>query len=188
MNQKVISATTSALLAIFSTVSITACAQNAVATQSAAQLMAAHAKNWTAPAYRMYAQKLVDDIIARNPALISVTLQGVPPSFDKTYTMFAGSFPDRIGNSSDPDDVEVITKGITILDPRYKRADPEKKFVVLTPLRDATGENIGLMVIAYKNHGTYVKSDRAFYDMSQALRDATQSQIPSFKALFEPAK
>jgi len=36
----------------------------------------------------------------------------------KVYTMFAGSYPDRIGNPDDPDDVMVSELGITIVDPR----------------------------------------------------------------------
>ena len=150
---------------------------------------AAKPKNWTAPQGKIFAQQLADDIKAKHPELISVTLQGTPPdAAEKTYTMFAGSFPERIGNKSDPDDVEVIVKGVTILDPRTKRSDPEKKFVILTPLKDKTGENIGLMVLAYKNHGKDARSDEAFYKASQQLRDETSRRIPSFKALFEPAK
>jgi hypothetical protein len=29
-----------------------------------------------------------------------------PPGQTKVYTMFAGSYPDRIGNPDDPDDVK----------------------------------------------------------------------------------
>jgi hypothetical protein len=145
-------------------------------------------KNWTPPQHKRYAQKLADEILAKHPELISVTLQGVPPGQDKIYTMFAGSFPERIGNASDPDDIDVITKGITILDPRWKRSDPQKKFVVLTPLREASGENVGLIVLAYKNDETHSKPDAGFYKASQVLRDSIQQQIPSYKALFDPIK
>src|SRR5258708_27655231 len=65
--------------------------------------------------------------------------------------MFAGSFPDRIGNSDDPDDTDVTVKGITILYPRWHRNDPEPKFTVMMPLRDAAGENFGLMVFAARH-------------------------------------
>src|SRR5262249_12504790 len=97
------------------------------------------AKNWTPPATKIYAQTLSDEIMAKHPELISVTFHGVPPGLSKLYTMFAGSFPERIGNPDDPDDIDVITKGITIVDPRWNRNDPVKKFVVLMPLRNASG-------------------------------------------------
>ena len=60
-----------------------------------------HPKNWTAPAAKIYAQKLVDEIMATHTELLSTTLHGVPPGQTDTYTMFAGSFPERIGNADD---------------------------------------------------------------------------------------
>ena len=147
-------------------------------------------KNWTAPAQKIHAQALADQILKAHPELISVTLQGHPPGAAKdVYTMFAGSFPERIGNACDPDDVDVVVKGITILDPRWRRTnDPVKKFVVLTPLRDKTGENVGLLVLAYKNDGANAKTDDQFYAASMKLRHDLQKDVPSFAALFAPAK
>src|SRR5438105_7785956 len=109
-------------------------------------------KNWTPPVQKIYAQKLSDETMAKHPELLSITLHGAPPGTENVYTMFAGSFPERIGNPDDPDDIDVIKKGITILDPRWHRTnDIDKKFVVLMPMRDAHGENIGLVVYAFKN-------------------------------------
>jgi hypothetical protein len=148
-----------------------------------------HPKNWTAPSYKIYGQKLCDQIMANHPELISVTFHGVPPGADEgTFTMFAGSFPERIGNVDDPDDVMVIKTGITILDPRWHRAaDPIRKFVVMTPLRDASGENIGLLVLAYHNPLNMAKSEREFLEMGTAIRDELQFRIKSMAALFERA-
>ena len=78
-------------------------------------------KNWTAPSQKIYGQKLVDDSMKAHPELISITLHGVPPGMSDVYTMFAGSFPERIGNPDDPDDIDVTKKGITIIDPRWRR-------------------------------------------------------------------
>ena len=55
-------------------------------------------KNWTPPAYKIYAQVLSDQIMAAHPEIISITFHGVPPGLKDVYTMFAGSYPDRIGN------------------------------------------------------------------------------------------
>jgi hypothetical protein len=153
--------------------------------QTAAPL---HPKNWTAPTKRIYAQSLSDQIMAARPELISVTFHGVPPGLDKVYTMFAGSFPERIGNVDDPDDVDVITKGITILDPRWRRSDPQRKFVVMLPLRDASGENVGLLVLAYKNPEGSTKTEKDYFLAATALRDGLQPKIPTYAGLFEPAK
>jgi hypothetical protein len=148
-----------------------------------------HPKNWTAPAAKIYAQKLSDEIMASHPELISVTFHGVPPGQTETYTMFAGSFPERIGNADDPDDIDISKKGITILDPRWHRPnDTVKKFVMMLPLRDASGENVGEIVIAYKNPADTHKTEKDFFLASTALRDGLMKKIQSYAALFEPAK
>ena len=146
-------------------------------------------KNWTPPQTKIYAQVLSDQTMAAHPELLSVTIHGVPPGLSKVYTMFAGSYPDRIGNADDPDDIDVQTKGITIVDPRWHRtADNPTKFVVLLPLRDAQGQNIGLIVYAFKHGSVYPASDeRKYFKEALDLRDALQARIPSYQALFNPA-
>src|SRR5262249_48391099 len=139
-----------------------------------------HAKNWTAPKTKIYAQALSDEIISKHPELISVTFHGVPPGLDKVYTMFAGSFPDRIGNDDDPDDIDVVVKGITIVDPRLNKNDPVKKFVMMMPLRDASGGHLGLLVLAYKNPPNGGKTETEFFLAATALRDNLQKQIPNY--------
>jgi hypothetical protein len=152
----------------------------------------APAKNWTAPAHKIYGQKLSDETMAKHPELLSITLHGAPPGKSDVYTMFAGSFPERIGNPDDPDDIDVIKKGITIVDPRWNRTkDDPKKFVVLMPMRDAAGQNIGLVVYAFKNppanpHTSAMELD--YLKKSTVLRDALSKEIPSYSALFDEAK
>jgi len=145
-------------------------------------------KNWTPPAGRIYAQKLSDELMAKHPELQSVTFHGVPPGMSKVYTMFAGSYPERIGNPDDPDDIDVIEKGITILDPRWHRfKDTVKRVVVQEPLRDKAGENIGLIVFAYKTaNGS--RGERFYVNAAMDLRDRLQPRIPSYAALFALAK
>jgi len=153
---------------------------------------AAHAqekakKNWTPPPGKIYAQALSDQIMKAHPELLSVTFHGVPPGLDKTYTMFAGSYPERVGNPDDPDDIDVIVKGITIIDPRWRRSDAIKKFVIQEPLRDAMGENVGLIVFAFKVEGA-PKSERSYTLAAMDMRDALAKQIASYAALYQPAK
>lgn len=148
---------------------------------------AADAKNWTPPAHKIYAQVLSDETMARHPELQSITFHGVPPGMSKVYTMFAGSYPERIGNPDDPDDIDVILKGITIIDPRWRRNDAVKRFVIQEPLRDKAGENIGLVVYAFKTaNGS--KGERAYTKAAMDMRDALQARIPNYEALFQPAK
>ena len=164
----------------------------AVPAPSSAQAPAAaekKPKNWTPPAHKIYAQALSDEIVAAHPELLSVTFHGVPPGMKEVYTMFAGSYPDRIGNPDDPDDIDVITKGITIVDPRWHRTkDTVKKFVMQLPLRDAANENVGLLVLAYKLEANPGKGERDFFSAASDLRDGLRSKIPSYAKLFEAAK
>jgi hypothetical protein len=161
----------------------------ALAASSGVCAAAEHPKNWTPPATKIYAQKLSDEIMATHPELISVTFHGVPPGQTEAYTMFAGSFPDRIGNADDPDDIDISKKGITILDPRWHRTnDTVKKFVMMLPLRDASGENVGEIVIAYKNPADNGKTEKDFFLAATRLRDGLMKKIPTYAALFEPAR
>ena len=146
-------------------------------------------KNWTPPAAKMYAQTLAEEVMAHHPELISATFHGVPPGLSKVYTMFAGSYVDRIGNADDPDDIMVIVTGVTILDPRWHRTqDPIKKYVVQLPLRDASGEDVGLLVLAYHRDNDSGKTDRDYLDAAITLRDGLEPRIPTYSALFEPAR
>jgi hypothetical protein len=148
-----------------------------------------HPKNWTPPAKKIYAQKLSDEIMAARPDLLSVTFHGVPPGQTDVYTMFAGSYPDRIGNADDPDDIDISKKGITIVDPRWHRPnDPVKKFVMMLPLRDSSGANVGEIVLAYKILPGTPKTERDFFMDAMDLRDGLMQRIGSYGALFELAK
>jgi hypothetical protein len=150
---------------------------------------AADTKNWTPPTQKIYAQVLSDETMKSNPDLLSMTLHGVPPGMTDAYTMFAGSYPDRVGNADDPDDIDVSKKGITIVDPRWHRTkDASPKFVMLMPMRDAQGNNIGLVVYAFKVPVAGNQYERTLYTKALDLRDALARRIPSYEALFAPAK
>lgn len=144
-------------------------------------------RNWRPPAYRIYAQVLSDDIMAHHPELWSVTFHGVPPGMDKVYTMFAGSYPDRIGNPDDPDDVDVIVKGITSVDPRWHRHDARGKFVLQMPLRDRNGDNVGLLVLAYRIGPEMHMGERDYFAAGTVLRDQLQDRISDYASLYSRA-
>lgn len=144
-------------------------------------------KNWTAPAHKINAQVLVDELMARNPGLLSVTFHGTPPGATKLYTMFAGTWPDRIGKVSSEDDVMVIESGFTIIDPRWNKQDPEPKFLVLVPLRDSQARNVGCIVFAFKNPPGSGKTEQSFLREANVLRDRMQARIADHDALFQRA-
>jgi hypothetical protein len=148
-----------------------------------------HEKNWVPPATKIYAQQLVDEIMATHPELVSVAFHGAPPGQEDTYTMFAGPWPDRIGNADDPDDIDIAKKGITILNPRlHLPEDGARRFLVMLPLRDASGETISALVVAYRNPPDSRKSEKDFFLSALALREGLQKKIKDRAALFAPAK
>lgn len=69
-------------------------------------------KNWKGPEGRIHAQVLVDELAAGHPEIMSITIHAVPAGQPAdAYTMIAGTFPDRIGNTSSPGDVITAKKG-----------------------------------------------------------------------------
>ena len=155
---------------------------------AAAPAVAANPRNWTPPAYHIYGQTLSDQTMRARPDLLSVTFHGLAPGAADQYTMFAGSYPDRIGNADDPDDIDVSKKGITIIDPRWHRTkDTTPKFVILMPLRDAHAQNIGLIVYAFKTAAHTGWGEREYFAAAEKLRNALQPKIASYEALFRPS-
>lgn len=146
-------------------------------------------KNWTAPNYTMLSQSVVDEVFAKHSGqLLSITLQGVPPGFKDEIksTMFAGTFPDRIGKMSSDIDVEVVKNGYMIIDPRLNKNDVPRKFTTLMPLRDKAGNHIGLAVIVFKNPVGTNKKEKDFVLAAYDIRDELAAKIPNHSAMFAP--
>lgn len=140
-------------------------------------------KNWTAPAYKMRGQALVDAMMAKHPELLNMTFHGVPPGGTE-YTMFAGSFPDRIGKVSGPDDIMVHQMSRIMIETRYKPTDNPRKFVVLVPLRDIAGSDVATAVFAFRDAVMNEKSSAYYVSLAIQLRDEMAQQITSYGGLF----
>ena len=138
------------------------------------------AKNWTPAATPILAQTLSDETMSAHPDLVSVTLPRRPARHDRGPTPCSpASYPERIGNPDDPDDIDVIRKGITIIDPRWHRPnDKVHRTVVQLPLRDAHGENVGLIVYAFKIEPRI--SEVEAFAKASAMRDALEPRIPTY--------
>jgi hypothetical protein len=145
-------------------------------------------KNWTAPTYLTYAQALCDRAMVDHPELLSITFHGSPPGTRRIYTMFAGSFPDRIGNIDGVDDLMVINEGVTIVDPRWQRRDAVRKLVVSLPLRDARGANIGALVLGFRDPAPGANVEVSYLQRSHRIRDELAALIPNLARLFEAVK
>ena len=60
--------------------------------------------------------------------------------------------------------------------------------VVLMPLRDRAGDNLGLVVYAFKVPVESNAGERVYYLKALNLRDALAKRIPRYETLFAPAK
>jgi hypothetical protein len=77
-------------------------------------------KNWRGPAQPIKAQAIVDRLIKGHSEIMSITMHAVPPGQPaEAYTMIAGSFPDRIGNTSSPGDIITAKKGVTQVESKW---------------------------------------------------------------------
>src|SRR5262249_45240978 len=96
-------------------------------------------EHWTKAADNaIYAQTLVNEVMASHPELVVVGMHARAPG-KKQETMIASNL-DRIGKEDDEDDLAVAHERKTILAPNLK--DPGK-FEVAVPLQDASGKVIG---------------------------------------------
>ncbi len=130
---------------------------------------------------KIYAQKLVNELMAKNPDLLVVGFHAISPG--TTEQKMIASNLDRIGKDDDDDDKAVVTERKTICVPNAKESN---KFEVQVPMKDATGAIIGAygFVFLYKAGDDEVELHRK----GVVLRDALSKKIPNLAALFAPAK
>lgn len=141
----------------------------------------AHADNhWGKAAdNHIYAQQLVNELMATHPELVVVGLHAVPPG-SKEEVMFATNL-NRIGKQDDSDDIAVATEHKIVMAPN--QTDPHK-FEVQVPLLDASGHYIGATGLVFK----YRAGDDLVELLARALaiRDTLAQKIPNLAALFAP--
>lgn len=147
-------------------------------------------KNWKGPEGKIHAQALVDELAASHPEIMSITIHAVPPGLPPdTYSMIAGTFPDRIGNTSSPGDVITAKKGVSQVEPKWGTPDYGKKVSTVLPLKNAKGEYLpAAMVIAFHQSSDSGKKDTDFLAPGLAIRDGLIARTPSIEALFAPVK
>lgn len=145
------------------------------------------AHNWTPPKYKMAGQALLERIKADHAELLSLSIHAEVPGTGLSTLAFSAN-PDKIGDPDGPDDRMAMEKGYTIIDHRWRRIDPVPKFGISTPLRDVKGENIGLLVVIFKNDPALNNNEVDMYRQATEIRAEFQREIPSHASMFEPAK
>ncbi|MDB6127154.1 MAG: hypothetical protein JWM35_1050 [Verrucomicrobia bacterium] len=135
----------------------------------------------TASENRIHAQRLIEDVMARNPDLVGIGLHAIPPHATD-YEIIA-QLRDIIGRKSSEDDLEIIKQDATRINPDMLGAIPRMK--ALAPLRDRGGQIIGLAALSFKRPPGLTKL--AVHARLDAILAGLAQEIPGRESLFEPA-
>jgi len=125
---------------------------------------------------KIVAQRLVNEIMAAHPGLLSAGFHCVPPG-GQAQTIVASTL-NVIGKPSDPED---ILHGATVISPSRKAP----KLGVMLPLHNRSGQEIGSLALQFK----YSPGEDQVQYLAQAtaIREAVAQQIPDLASLFSPA-
>lgn len=131
------------------------------------------------PPERIYAQTLVDSMLASHPELTILALHVTPPT--SADNIIIASNIGRIGKKADADDLSVLESG----KPRVEVTKTGDLSVELL-MRDANGTPVGVIGSTFRFRGGGDRS--TILREAERVRDELGSQTPSLAALFEPAR
>jgi 2',3'-cyclic-nucleotide 2'-phosphodiesterase (5'-nucleotidase family) len=125
-----------------------------------------------------FAQKLVDEALAKHPDVILLAVHAQPPNHKNLIV--ASNFG-RIGKIGDEDDLHCIRTGKSNLELSSTGNHFEDELVLL----DASGKTIGALGVVFN----YKPGDdkAALAKIAEQVRDEMKSQLPNKNALFGPA-
>jgi len=127
---------------------------------------------------KIYAQKLVDETLAKHKEVVIMAMHVTPPG--KTENVIIASNIGRIGKKADEDDMRVIETGKPNLEVNKKGDHFEVELV----LQDQSGKTIGAVGIVFM----YEKGKEAeFQKKAEQVRDEMKQKTPALAKLFEPA-
>jgi hypothetical protein len=128
----------------------------------------------------IFAQQLVNELMAAHPELVVIGLHATVPGA-KDETMIATNL-DRVGKVDDDDDIAVAKEHKTILAPNQK--DPNK-FEVQVPLKDRSGKFLGASAgFVFKYHAG--DDEVELHQKALAIRDALAAKTPDLATLLQP--
>jgi hypothetical protein len=128
----------------------------------------------------IYAQKLVNDTLARHKEVIIMAFHVTPPN--QSENVIIASNIGRIGKKADEDDMRVINTGVSNLEVNKAGNHFEDEL----PLLDKAGTRIGAVGIVFNYKAGDDKNKLA--KIATQVRDEMSQQIPSKEKLFEEFK
>jgi iron complex outermembrane receptor protein len=128
---------------------------------------------------KIFAQKLVDDTLARHKEVVIMAMHVTPPG--KPDNVIIASNIGRIGKKADEDDMRVINTGKPNLEVNTKGDHYEVELV----MQDQSGKTIGAVGIVFMNEKG---KEQEFLKKATQIRDEMKAQTPTVAKLFEPAE
>ena len=125
---------------------------------------------------KIYAQKLLDETLAKHREVVIMAMHVTPPN--KSDNVIIASNIGRIGKKADEDDLRVIETGKPNLE-RNKKGD---HFEVELVMQDQAGTTIGAVGIVFMFKPD---NEAAFQKKAEEIRDEMRRQIPTLAKLFE---
>jgi hypothetical protein len=134
----------------------------------------------TAAKPNTYAQKLVDQELAKHPDIVIFVFHVISPD-GSDYPIIASNIG-RYGKKADEDDLRVIHTGR----PNLEVNATGNHFEVEMALHDASKKVIGAVACVYN----YKKGDdqEALHKRAELVREEVEKQIPSVEQLSAPAR
>ena len=127
---------------------------------------------------KIYAQKLLDETLAKHKEVVIMAMHVTPPG--KTDNVIIASNIGRIGKKADEDDLRVIETGKPNLEVNKKGDHFEVELV----MQDQSGKTIGAVGIVFM----YEKGKEVqFQKTAEQVRDEMKQKTPTLAKLFEPA-
>ena len=126
-----------------------------------------------------FAQKLVDDQLAKHPKVILIGLHVTPPDHP-TNVIIASNFG-RIGKLADKDDMKVVNTGV----PNFDVEPAGMTYEAEMPLREKSGKIIGAVSIVF-NYKQGEDVDPLMKE-AKAIGRSLNTQITTLQKLFGPA-
>ena len=128
---------------------------------------------------RIYAQKLLDETLAKHKEVVIMAMHVTPPG--KNENVIIASNIGRIGKKADEDDLRVIETGKPNLEVNKKGDHFEVELV----LQDQSGKTIGAVGIVFN----YEKGkEPEFQKKAEQIRDEMKEKTLTRAKLFEPAE
>src|SRR5580700_8607873 len=125
-----------------------------------------------------FAQKLVDEALAKHTEVILIAIHAQPPGHKNIIV--ASNFG-RIGKIGDEDDLRCIRTGTSNLELNSTGKHFEDELILL----DASGNTVGALGVVFN----YKPGDdkAALAKIAEQVRDEMKAKLPSKSALFGPA-